>query len=123
MVMQDVNHQLFTETVLDEVLISMRNPDEDKAKTILKNLDLLRFQDQHPLSLSGGQKQRVAIASALASEREIILFDEPSSGLDLRHMILVSKTLKTLKNMGKTIVIITHDVELIREVCDNVISL
>ncbi|WP_083761049.1 ATP-binding cassette domain-containing protein [Alkaliphilus metalliredigens] len=80
-------------------------------------------QEMHPMSLSGGQKQRVAIASAIASEREIIIFDEPTSGLDLRHMIQVSNNLKQLKNMGKTIVIITHDLELILKICDYILHL
>ena len=72
MVMQEVNHQLFTETVLDEVLISMEEPDTKQAEEILTRLDLLLFRDRHPMSLSGGQKQRVAIASAIASKRSIL---------------------------------------------------
>lgn len=84
--MQEVNHQLFTETVLDEVLISMEEPDTKQAEEILARLDLLPFRDRHPMSLSGGQKQRVAIASAIASKRSILFFDEPTSGLDYRHM-------------------------------------
>jgi energy-coupling factor transport system ATP-binding protein len=123
MVMQDVNHQLFTETVLDEVLLSMNNENIDNAKAILKSLNLLHLQERHPMSLSGGQKQRVAIASALASEREIIIFDEPTSGLDLRHMIQVSDKLKQLKKMGKTVVLITHDLELIIKTCDFILHL
>ena len=88
--MQDVNHQLFTESVLDEVLLGMPEQNEEKAEEILSELDLLSLKERHPMSLSGGQKQRVAIASAVASEKEIILFDEPTSGLDLRHMHEVS---------------------------------
>jgi energy-coupling factor transport system ATP-binding protein len=123
MVMQDVNHQLFTETVLDEVLLSMEVKDEIKAKSILESLNLLHMEDLHPMSLSGGQKQRVAIASAVASEREIIIFDEPTSGLDLKHMIQVSKNLKYLKDIGKTIIIITHDLEFILKTCDYFVHL
>jgi energy-coupling factor transport system ATP-binding protein len=118
MVMQDVNHQLFTETVLDEVILSMNGENEEKAKRILEQLNLLDLQEQHPMSLSGGQKQRVAIAGAIASERDIIIFDEPTSGLDLRHMIQVAENLEQLKSMGKTVLIITHDLELILKVCD-----
>lgn len=70
MVMQDVNHQLFTESVLDEVMISMKEENEQLAEEILSKLDLLPFKDRHPMSLSGGQKQRLAVASAIASERE-----------------------------------------------------
>lgn len=61
MVMQEVNHQLFTESVLDEVLISMEEENQERAEEILNRLDLLAFKDRHPMSLSGGQKQRVAI--------------------------------------------------------------
>ena len=82
MVMQEVNHQLFTESVLDEVLISMEEANQKWAEEILSRLDLLDFKDRHPMSLSGGQKQRVAIASVIASKRSILFFDEPTSGLD-----------------------------------------
>ena len=56
MVMQEVNHQLFTETVLDEVLISMEEENQEWAEEILAELDLIGFKDRHPMSLSGGQK-------------------------------------------------------------------
>jgi energy-coupling factor transport system ATP-binding protein len=121
MVMQDVNHQLFTESVLDEVLLSMEEENAQKAEVILDSLNLLALKELHPMSLSGGQKQRVAIASAIASEREIIVFDEPTSGLDLKHMEQVSSNLRQLKAMGKTLVIISHDMELIMKTCDYVL--
>jgi len=63
MVMQDVNHQLFTDSVLEEVMISLDKEDKDEALEILGSLDLEGFADKHPLALSGGQKQRVAVAS------------------------------------------------------------
>ena len=67
MVMQEVNHQLFTETIQDEVMISMKEENEKEADKFLEMLDLIKVKDRHPMSLSGGQKQRVAIASAIAS--------------------------------------------------------
>lgn len=121
MVMQDVNHQLFTESVLDEVLLSMKEENVHKAEAILDSLNLLAFKELHPMSLSGGQKQRVAIAGAIASERDIIVFDEPTSGLDLRHMEQVAQNLRQLKAMGKTMIIISHDMELIVKTCDYVV--
>jgi energy-coupling factor transport system ATP-binding protein len=123
MVMQDVNHQLFTESVLDEVLLSMVEENMEKAESILGSLNLLGMKELHPMSLSGGQKQRVAIAAAIASERDIIVFDEPTSGLDLRHMEQVSSCLRLLKEIGRTLVIISHDPELILKTCDYVLHM
>jgi len=117
MVMQDVNHQLFTDSVLEEVMISQEIENKEEALNILKMLDLDQYADKHPLALSGGQKQRVAVASAVASKRDIILFDEPTSGLDHHHMLQVSELLKKLKQNGKTVIIVTHDVELIKNAC------
>jgi energy-coupling factor transporter ATP-binding protein EcfA2 len=121
MVMQDVNHQLFAESVLDEVLLGMDKKDVGKAENILESLDLLQLKNLHPMSLSGGQKQRVAIAGAIASKREIIVFDEPTSGLDLLHMKEVSVNIDRLCQMGKTVFIISHDLELIFECCTQVL--
>ncbi len=123
LVMQDVNHQLFTESVLDEVLISQQEENEEEARKILASLDLEAFADRHPQSLSGGQKQRVAVASAIASGREILLFDEPTSGLDYTHMLQIGKILRNLKKLGKTVIVVTHDRELIKECCDTEIHL
>ncbi|WP_312353332.1 ABC transporter ATP-binding protein [Aminipila sp.] len=121
MVMQDVNHQLFTESILDEILLSMEGAapakEEKTAQEVLQSLDLIDKQELHPMSLSGGEKQRVAIGSAIASHKEILIFDEPTSGLDYRHMLEVSDNLKSLQNLGKTIFIITHDPELIYKCC------
>lgn len=118
LVMQDVNHQLFTESVLDEVLISQAEENEEEARRILATLDLEAFADRHLQSLSGGQKQRVAVASAIASGRDIMLFDEPTSGLDYTHMLQIGQILRSLKAQGKTVIVVTHDRELIKECCD-----
>ena len=121
MVMQDVNHQLFTDSVLEEVMISQESENKEESLKILESLDLKEFAGKHPLALSGGQKQRVAVASAIASGRDIILFDEPTSGLDYYHMNQVADILKELKQMGKTVIIVTHDVELIKTACTYII--
>jgi len=121
MVMQDVNHQLFTESVLDEVLLSMDEDDVELAEGILENLNLIHLKDAHPMALSGGEKQRVAIASAIASKKEILIFDEPTSGLDLKNMMKVSENLRYLQSLGITSFIITHDFELICEACSHIL--
>lgn len=118
--MQDVNHQLFTESV-EEVLIGMPGEDTEnaaRAEKILSDLDLLPFKDLHPLSLSGGQKQRVAIAAAVASEKELLVFDELTSGLDYFHMMEAAKNIRDLSARGKTVFLITHDPELIAACCN-----
>ena len=82
------------------------------------------FRSQtHPMALSGGQKQRVAIASAIASDAKIMLFDEPTSGLDYSHMEKVAELLKQLSEMGTTVIVSTHDPELISECCEYVLGL
>lgn len=123
MVMQDVNHQLFTESTEEELRISMKDADPETVDSVLERLDLEVFRNRHPMALSGGEKQRVAIATALVSGREILVFDEPTSGLDLGHMQEVSQEIRMLSNMGKTVLVITHDYELIVSCCSHVLHL
>ena len=121
MVMQDTGNQLFTESVLEEVLISLpkgTQNEQERAKALLRQLDLEDFLDRHPQSLSGGQKQRLAIACALASGREILLLDEPTSGLDHAHMMETARLLQQLRDMGTTVLVVTHDAELICACCE-----
>ena len=125
LVMQDTGNQLFTESVREEVLISLpkNTPEpEEAAKTLLCRLDLGEYLDRHPQSLSGGQKQRLAIACAIASGRKIMLLDEPTSGLDWAHMMETAQMLKELKAQGITVLVVTHDSELIRACCDRMIT-
>ena len=123
MVMQDVNHQLFTESVLDEVFLSMGAEDRKKAELVLEEMDLLPYRECHPMGLSGGQKQRVAVASAIASERPLIVFDEPTSGLDLFHMWQVAEVVNRITDQGRTAVVVTHDPEFILRCCNFVIHM
>lgn len=122
MVMQDVNHQLFTSSVEEEILLGVKSEDEHKREEILnsliKQMDIEDYKEAHPMSLSGGQKQRVAIAGALASNKDIMFFDEPTSGLDYKHMKEVSECIKQLSTLGKTQFVITHDPELVAGCCD-----
>ena len=123
LIMQDVNHQLFTESVLDEILLGMNPQDENAALEILERLNLKDYASCHPMALSGGQKQRVAIGSGVSSGREIVVFDEPTSGLDYKQMLAVSATLQKLAASGKTLLVITHDPEFILNCCQSVIRM
>ena len=95
----------------------------EKAMRLLETVGLADRAGAYPSQLSGGQKQRVAVASAIASGRDIMLFDEPTSGLDYTHMLQIGEILRNLKAHGKTVIVVTHDRELIKECCDQEISL
>lgn len=128
MIMQDVNHQLFTESVLEEVILSVSESlseaeREQIARKALKMIDMEQYADMHPMALSGGQKQRVAIASGIAADKEFILMDEPTSGLDYIHMKQAAEVMQMLKEQGKTLLVITHDDELISCCADYVLRL
>lgn len=75
------------------------------------------------MSLSGGQKQRVAIASAMLSGKELIILDEPISGLDYYNMTKTAQLLTKLKEQGIAVLVITHDEELAAGWCDRVVYL
>ena len=121
--MQDGNRQLFTESVEEEIILSMYEGKNDLLEEILKEFDLYEYRKQHPMSLSGGQKQRVAVASAIASARDYIIFDEPTSGLDYFHMQQVADCVKKLQEKDKTIFLITHDIELVYSCCNYVLQI
>lgn len=123
MVMQDVNHQLFCETVEEEIQLGMAEEKADKVSDLLRELDLAGFREHHPMSLSGGQKQRVAIASAVLAEKSVLIFDEPTSGLDYKHMRQTAGLFQRLKERKKTMFIITHDPELIAMCCTHVLHI
>ena len=118
MVMQEVNHQLFTDSVKEEIVLGVKNPDEGALNAVLTKMDIAYLEDRHPMTLSGGQKQRVAIAAAVFCKKKILIFDEPTSGLDFFHMMQTAELIKTLKADDTYIFVITHDYELIAAACD-----
>ena len=122
LVMQDVDHQLFCESVEEGLRLGMDGKGEKELLSVMDSLELTSFRDRHPMSLSGGQKQRVAIASALLAGKEFLVLDEPTSGLDFYHM---ERTAELLSMLGgeKTVFIITHDPELIVRCSDYVLHL
>ncbi len=127
LVMQEVGHQIFSDSVETEVTLGSREADEAararKLEHVLDDLDLAGLEQRHPMTLSGGQKQRVIIASACFSGKRVLLFDEPTSGLDYAHMLQTARILRRLRDAGAFIFVITHDYELIAEVCDEVVHL
>ncbi|SKC72490.1 ABC transporter ATP-binding protein [Maledivibacter halophilus] len=118
MVMQDVNYQLFAETVEEECFLGCKNPNKERIEDTLKELSLYECRKRHPMSLSGGQKQRTAVAVSMLCSKKIIIFDEPTSGLDLDGMLRVGKLIKELSRRQKIIFVVTHDYEFIMKICN-----
>ena len=122
---QDLDSQLFGEDLLDELTTGAEvNPERKQAaEEILEALELTPFIKQHPSTLSGGQKQRLALGVALMHEAPIIVLDEPTSGLDGTNMRNVSRIIRKLAKMGRTIIVITHDAECALACCERAMRL
>lgn len=123
LVMQDVNHQLFTDSVEEEIKLGVKDLSHDGLDKVLFGLELTELKDRHPMSLSGGQKQRVAIASVLCKNSRFIFFDEPTSGMDYKNMIRISKLIKEMSTKDNIIFIVSHDNEFLNETADSILCL
>jgi len=116
-IFQDSDSQLFSPTVEDEIAFGPENLCLERVeigKRIDKSLKITgmeRYRYEHPKNLSGGEKQLVAIASVLALEPEIIVFDESLSCLDAESKGRIKSTILNLKNEGKTIIMVEHDID------------
>ena len=119
MVFQDADTQIVGETVFDEVAFGPENlgwPREtinDRVAAVLDSLDLTRFRDRHPATLSGGEKRRLTIAGILVMDPEIIIFDEPFANLDYPATRELIRTITRIHVEGKTLLMATHDVDLV----------
>jgi polar amino acid transport system ATP-binding protein len=98
-----------------------RKAAEEVARHYLNKVGLSEKEKFFPAQLSGGQQQRVAIARALAMEPEVILFDEPTSALDPQLIQEVGRMLRALDELGKTLVVVSHDMNFARRISDQVI--
>ena len=94
---------------------------EDNARTILASVGLSEKLMNYPCELSGGQQQRVAIARALAMEPVILCFDEPTSALDPELTGEVLRVIRELKDAGRTMILVTHEMGFARSAADKVI--
>lgn len=125
------NYELFPHmTVLDNILLApvkaqRRKKDEvkEEALTLLKRVGLESKADSFPRQLSGGQKQRAAIVRALCMHPEILLFDEVTAALDPEMVREVLEVILDLANQGKTMLVVTHEMQFARAIADRIIFL
>ena len=129
MVFQTFNlfpHLTFGNNIVKKLKIVKKNTDENaknKAKKMLELVGLADKFDSYPNELSGGQKQRIAIARALALEPDIMLFDEPTSALDPELVKEVLDIIRKLKKQEITMLIVSHEMNFVKEISDKVIVL
>ena len=123
MVMQDVNHQLFTDSIVEECELAAPEASKEKIDKLLQGFDLLPYKEVHPAVLSGGQRQRLAVCQAVLSGKKLVIFDEPTSGLDYKHMMQTGEIIQKLSREGYIVLVITHDYEFLNLVCHSVIQL
>ncbi len=120
LVFQDVNYQIFTENVCDEIELGV-SIKKGEMNDILSEFNLSDIVDVHPLTLSEGEKQRMIIASGIISGGNILLFDEPTSGMDYWNMSKISEIINKTSSPLNIVFIVTHDLEFLCKTCDKYI--
>jgi energy-coupling factor transport system ATP-binding protein len=120
-VFQNPDHQLFSETVEEEISFALRNFGYDeptmneRVTWALNLLDLTEYRKVSPFMLSGGERKRVALASVLAWDPKIVILDEPTIGQDNQQKERLRQFIVQLNRQGKTVIIVTHDIEFVAE--------
>ncbi|MFX1481989.1 MAG: energy-coupling factor ABC transporter ATP-binding protein [Promethearchaeota archaeon] len=121
LVMQNPDHQLFLDSVERELLFSLENLGYDKedakarCERTLIELGLEELTNRSPFTLSGGERKRVALATVLSTEPRVLTLDEPTIGQDAKQKQNLARMLCELNNRGKTVVVVTHDIEFVIE--------
>ncbi len=120
-VFQNPDHQLFSETVEEEIAFALKNFGFEAdviEKRIIWALNLLgleQYRKTSPFLLSGGERKRVALASVLAWNPQTLILDEPTIGQDYQQKEKLRQFIAQMQTQGKTVVIVTHDVEFVAE--------
>ena len=123
LVFQNPDHQIFNTTVKEEVEFGPRQlgfSDEQRTKNVeraIQTMDLEAQRERDPFQLSKGERQRVAVASMLSVNPEILMLDEPTTGLDYRQQTYLMELLREFNKEGATVVIVTHSLKLVGDYC------
>lgn len=124
---QNPDRQICQNTVKGEILFGLSYLLKDQAeceKRCSRMIERFHFQEeQDPFNLSRGERQRVALASILVCEPELLILDEPTTGLDYRECVQIMDMIAQLHQAGTTIVMVTHDMELVQDYADRVLVL
>jgi len=120
-VFQNPDHQLFSETVEEEIAFALKNFGyasdviEKRVEWGVNLLGIAQYRKTSPFMLSGGERKRVALASVLAWDPKMLVLDEPTIGQDHQQKENLRQFIMQLQSQGKTVVIVTHDVEFVAE--------
>lgn len=129
LVFQNPDYQLFTKSVRDEIVFSLKNMDlprseiESRVSKVLELTELKGYENVHPLLLSKSERQKLALASIIAMDPKIIVVDEPTTGQDYKGTLHILELLKKLNQQGKTIIIVTHDLNIVLKYAHRVVIL
>ena len=124
---QNPDHQIFATTVAEEIEFGPRNLGVSAEEVVVRTgrlLDLVNLRDEaerYPFSLGRGQRQKLAVASVLAMEPRILIVDEPTTGLDWQGGAAMMRLMRQLHAGGRTVVIITHDMNIVAEFAERAI--
>ncbi len=97
--------------------------DEIACEGMLREAELGKLADRKPSELSGGERQRLALALAMVRDPEVLLLDEPAAALDVAHQVTTFRRLRDLADRGKTVVVVSHDLNLAAAVADAMLIL
>ena len=128
-VFQNPDHQIFSKTVYEEVGFGLRMLGEspktiqDRVSEVLEVVGLQGYEHKIPFALTKGERQRLAVASVLAVRPQVVVLDEPTTGLDVRQQRDLMEMLKRLNQKGHTVIIITHSMDVAAEYANRVVVL
>lgn len=116
-IFQNPYHQVFSNTVEEEIKFSLKSLNlskeeiENRTNDVLNRFNLKKYKERSPLNLSGGETKKLALASIFCRDPEILVFDEPTLGQDAKEIDFFVNLINKEKDRGKTIIIVTHNIE------------
>ena len=120
-VFQNPDHQIFAQTVEEEIAFGPRNLGwseekiQERVEYALKACSIDKYRAENPLSLERGLKQLLILASVISMDVEVFIVDEPTTGLSREYKRIIGEVLKELNARGKTIILVTHDMQFVAE--------